>query len=201
MGDAVNLASRLEDVSERGQILVGPDTYRLTAPLFEFETLEPVKVKGKAEPVPVYRLVGAKAGARSRARAGDARALVRRWWGVTPEFAAINGCLERLVGGPGRHRRHHRRSRAGQIAADGRNAAAGRSDCGMRIRTWLEGRTLSFGQTISYWPFQEILRAVRGHHRRRQRSGAWHKLESRVGGIVRRAHGGDSALPGQPAHA
>jgi class 3 adenylate cyclase len=51
MGDAVNVAARLEDVSERGEILVGPDTHRLTAPLFEFEALEPVQVKGKAEAV------------------------------------------------------------------------------------------------------------------------------------------------------
>lgn len=59
-GDAVNLASRLEDVSERGEILVGPDTYRLAAPLFEFDALAPVRVKGKAEPVAVYRLRGLK---------------------------------------------------------------------------------------------------------------------------------------------
>ena len=38
-GDAVNLAARLEDASRARQILVGPDTYRLTAPLFDFETL------------------------------------------------------------------------------------------------------------------------------------------------------------------
>ncbi|MEA3397895.1 MAG: adenylate/guanylate cyclase domain-containing protein [Chloroflexota bacterium] len=39
MGDAVNLAARLEEVSERGEILVGPDTHRLTTSLFEFEPL------------------------------------------------------------------------------------------------------------------------------------------------------------------
>jgi len=61
MGDAVNLAARLEDASERGEILVGPSTYRLTAPLFELEAREPIRVKGKAEPVPIYRLTGQKA--------------------------------------------------------------------------------------------------------------------------------------------
>jgi class 3 adenylate cyclase len=60
MGDAVNLAARLEDASERGEILVGLDTHRLTEPLFEFEALEPIRVKGKAEPVPVYRLLAAR---------------------------------------------------------------------------------------------------------------------------------------------
>src|SRR5262249_52055208 len=60
MGDTVNLAARLEDASEVGEILVGPNTYRLVTPLFEFDPLPPIKVKGKAEPVTVYRLLGLK---------------------------------------------------------------------------------------------------------------------------------------------
>ncbi|MBI1880832.1 MAG: hypothetical protein HYR94_21860, partial [Chloroflexi bacterium] len=61
MGDTVNLAARLEDLSEAGEILAGEDTFRLTAPLFEFETRQPVRVKGKEKPVQVYRLLRAKA--------------------------------------------------------------------------------------------------------------------------------------------
>jgi class 3 adenylate cyclase len=68
MGDAVNLASRLEGLSEAGEILVGSGTYRFTAPLFEFEALEPVKVKGKEQPVKVYRLYKAKAVSTSQVR-------------------------------------------------------------------------------------------------------------------------------------
>jgi class 3 adenylate cyclase/predicted ATPase len=58
MGDAVNLAARLGDASERGQIFVGLETYRLTTALFTFERLEPMRVKGKAEPVQVYCVLG-----------------------------------------------------------------------------------------------------------------------------------------------
>lgn len=58
MGDAVNLAARLEDASERGEIFVGPETYRLTQTVFMFEPLEPMVLKGKAEPVQVYRVLG-----------------------------------------------------------------------------------------------------------------------------------------------
>ena len=36
MGDAMNTAARLEDKSEKGEILVGPETYRLTENLFEY---------------------------------------------------------------------------------------------------------------------------------------------------------------------
>ena len=57
IGDAVNLAARLEDASGRGQIFVGQETYRLTPALFTFERLEPLQVKGKAQPVQVYRVL------------------------------------------------------------------------------------------------------------------------------------------------
>ena len=60
MGDAVNLASRIEGASEKGQILVGPDTYRATQDDFEYRALTPVSLKGKAEPVPVYEVLSVK---------------------------------------------------------------------------------------------------------------------------------------------
>jgi class 3 adenylate cyclase/predicted ATPase len=58
MGDAVNLAARLEDASELGQILVGPETYRLTRTFFRYEPLAPMALKGKADPVQVYQVLG-----------------------------------------------------------------------------------------------------------------------------------------------
>jgi class 3 adenylate cyclase len=59
-GDPVNLAARLKDASERGQILVGPSTWRLTGPLFEFNIDKPLRFKGMTKPVPVYRVLGPK---------------------------------------------------------------------------------------------------------------------------------------------
>ncbi len=58
MGDAVNVASRLESVSERGEFLLSEATYNLTRHLFEIEEREPVKVKGKREPLKTYQLKG-----------------------------------------------------------------------------------------------------------------------------------------------
>jgi class 3 adenylate cyclase/predicted ATPase len=58
MGDAVNLAARLEDVSERGQIFVGPETHHLTRTLFRYEPLAPRAFKGKTDPVQVYQVLG-----------------------------------------------------------------------------------------------------------------------------------------------
>ena len=62
MGDAVNVASRLESVSERGEFLVSESTYNLAGHLFEFEERDPVKVKGKREPLKIYDLKGVKQG-------------------------------------------------------------------------------------------------------------------------------------------
>jgi len=60
MGDAVNLAARLEDASKTGQILVGPDTYHATKDVFDYKILAPISFKGKAEPVPVYEVLSIK---------------------------------------------------------------------------------------------------------------------------------------------
>ncbi|MEW5957522.1 MAG: adenylate/guanylate cyclase domain-containing protein [Chloroflexota bacterium] len=60
MGDAVNVASRLEGVSERGEILISEATHNLTNRLFVFEEREPVNVKGKREPLHIYQLKAAR---------------------------------------------------------------------------------------------------------------------------------------------
>jgi class 3 adenylate cyclase len=60
MGDAVNLAARLENVSSVGEIFVGPATYRQTQRLFDFELVAPLKLKGKEALVEVRRLLRAK---------------------------------------------------------------------------------------------------------------------------------------------
>jgi class 3 adenylate cyclase/tetratricopeptide (TPR) repeat protein len=58
MGDAVNLAARLEDLSEIGEILVGPETHVLAGTRFDFEERPPVRVKGKQAAIPIFRLLG-----------------------------------------------------------------------------------------------------------------------------------------------
>ena len=61
MGDAVNLASRMEQSAEPGTVQVAESTYALIEPLFDFEPLRPIEVKGKTEPVPAFRVKGLKA--------------------------------------------------------------------------------------------------------------------------------------------
>ena len=57
VGDAVNVAARLEGAATGGEILVGEETWRLTRASSRYEAVEPLTLKGKAEPVPAYRLL------------------------------------------------------------------------------------------------------------------------------------------------
>ncbi len=57
IGDTINLASRLKSLAKSGEILVGMDTYRQAEGYFNFEILERTMVKGKAEPVPIYKVI------------------------------------------------------------------------------------------------------------------------------------------------
>lgn len=59
IGDAVNLASRLEQAAPAGGVLISSDTYRHIRGLFEVEPQKPLLVKGKTEPVQTYIVVRA----------------------------------------------------------------------------------------------------------------------------------------------
>jgi class 3 adenylate cyclase len=54
MGDAINLAARMEQNAPAGGILISHDTHRHVQGLFDVRALEPIAVKGKREPVQVY---------------------------------------------------------------------------------------------------------------------------------------------------
>ena len=54
-GDVVNTASRLQGAAPVNGIAVSEQTYRATERVFEYEELEPVQAKGKAEPLALFR--------------------------------------------------------------------------------------------------------------------------------------------------
>jgi class 3 adenylate cyclase len=60
LGDAINLAARMEQTAEPGTVRIAHDTYKLVKNLFEFKSLGGVEVKGKSEPVLAYQAVGRK---------------------------------------------------------------------------------------------------------------------------------------------
>ena len=154
MGDGVNVASRLEAISQRGEIIVGPETYRLTMPLFEFDVLPPIELKGKARPVAAYRLRGVKRAPGSvRGIVGMESPLVGR----AVEFEALQHAITTLQSGQG-----------GLVTLVG-EAGLGKSRLMAEIRraapgsvTWVEGRSLSYGSSIAYLPLLYALRGILG---------------------------------------
>jgi class 3 adenylate cyclase/tetratricopeptide (TPR) repeat protein len=58
MGDAINLAARMEQTAAPGTVQIAEDTYRLIAPLFDVWDLGGIEVKGKEGPVQAYRVLG-----------------------------------------------------------------------------------------------------------------------------------------------
>ena len=172
-GDAINLASRLSGLAAPGEILVGESAYLQAKGAFSFEKREPVFVKGKAEPVTPYKLIDKKPEIlRGLAAQGISSPLVGR----NTEIAAIRGCVNRLLDGQG-----------GALSIIG-EAGLGKSRLMTEIRRrfesedllWLEGRALSYGQEISYWPFREILWQYAGIAEDDDDTEAWNKLETSI---------------------
>ena len=60
IGDAINLAARMEQTAVPGTVQISDETYKLVAPFFEFEALGEVEVKGKSAPIKTYRPLGLK---------------------------------------------------------------------------------------------------------------------------------------------
>lgn len=173
VGDTINLASRLSSIAKPGEILVGEGTYLQSKGTFSFERLQPVSVKGKAEPVTSYRLLEVKAGpAKGPAAKGISSPLVGR----NAELAAIKGCVNRLL-----------KNQGGILSIIG-EAGLGKSRLMAEIHRyfahehvlWLEGHTLSYGQKMSYWPFKEILWHYAGVTEDNSDTEVWEKFEKKI---------------------
>lgn len=92
IGDAINLAARMEQAAAPGTVQIAEDTYRLIAGQFEVETLGGIPVKGKAQPVMAYRVLRRAGGHTPRAGASLRSALVNRrmaWQALEEAFAAL----------------------------------------------------------------------------------------------------------------
>lgn len=151
LGDSVILAQRLESVCPSGQTYVGATTYQLCAEEFDFEPVGELQLKGKLKPVEGFRLIG-------RRRPGSS--VERRLVGRTNEMAVLDGVLDdaaasrsvvaAVCGEPGNGK--------SRLLAETRVRATAR---GMR---WLPARCLSYGATLPYWPFADLLRQALGLH-------------------------------------
>lgn len=99
MGDAVNLASRLEHAAPVGGILVSHDLYRHVRGVFHVEAQAPLTVKGKVQPVQTYLVRGAKPRAfQSATRGLD---IETRMVGRDAELARLEAHWDAVAGGGG----------------------------------------------------------------------------------------------------
>ncbi|MCU0590873.1 MAG: AAA family ATPase [Desulfobacterales bacterium] len=97
-GDAINTAARLQNLARKNQIFVGYETYRQTEGHFDFEELDTKKIRGKEEPVSVYRVLSPKERPVTIHRLSGMRANLI---GRKDEMSRLNNALTNLREGKG----------------------------------------------------------------------------------------------------
>ena len=153
VGDTTNIAARLQQRAQPGQIHASEAVYEAGRPYFEFSPLGKHTLKGIRDGVAVFDLIRAhrEEGESRATRLGIGSALVGR----DRELSMVQDALDRLDRGQG-----------GTLILTG-EPGAGKSRLVTEIRhrrpvgslMWLEGRAVSFGRSLSYWPFIEILKS------------------------------------------
>jgi class 3 adenylate cyclase/tetratricopeptide (TPR) repeat protein len=145
-GDAVNVAARLEQAAQPGEVLIGEPTLALVRIAVDVEPIEPLDLKGKSEPVPAYRLLRVhEVPERSRGElfVGRARELeiVREGW--ERALAGEHCELITIAGDPG--------------VGKSRLAAEALASIDASV---LRGRCPPYGEGITYWPVVEVLKQL-----------------------------------------
>jgi predicted ATPase/class 3 adenylate cyclase len=152
IGQTVHLAARMEQSAMPGRILLTPATLRLVEGLVEVKALGPIPVKGLAEPMEVFELVGATT-VRRRLQAGVARGLTR-FVGRETELDALCQAIERAGHGQG------------QLVAVVGEPGVGKSRLlyefvhSHRTQGWrvLEAASVSYGKATPYFPVLDLLK-------------------------------------------
>jgi len=145
-GDVVNVAARLEQAAEPGDVLLGEPTLALVRETVEIEPLEPLELKGKAEPVPAHRLLVVLGEPERRHET--------RFVGRERELALIREAWERALS--------ERRCELVTVVGD---AGVGKSRLVAEALAPLDaaivrGRCLPYGEGITYWPVVEVLKQL-----------------------------------------
>jgi adenylate cyclase len=151
LGDEVNMAARLMQHAPLGQVLVNQSVRRSTGDRFAWEQLPPLRVKGKAQPVNVVRLIGPEE--RRSFRLQEPRYSLPMV-GRAAELAAAADLIGQALGGGGR------------ILALSADAGLGKSRlvaeivalARVRGMTVLIGESASYGTTTSYLAWRSIWR-------------------------------------------
>ena len=145
-GDAVNVAARLEQAAQPGEVLVGEPTLALVRDAADVEPIEPLELKGKSDPVPAYRLL--------RVRDAPERRHGELFVGRERELAILEEAWERV--------RSEQRCELVTVVGD---AGVGKSRLAAEAlasidATVVRGRCPPYGEGITYWPVVEVLKQL-----------------------------------------
>ena len=152
LGDAVNVAQRLEAASSSGEIYVGETTYALARKAVQFESVGELVVKGKPEPIRAWRVAGELPS--SVLPAGNDAVT----FGRESETSRIDDVLATVAGGG-----------SGLVALVG-EPGVGKSRLLQEMQKravdssieWLDTRCLSYGAALAYRPYLELVRRMSG---------------------------------------
>jgi class 3 adenylate cyclase/tetratricopeptide (TPR) repeat protein len=153
VGDAANVAARLEQSAAPGEILIGAGTYRLARDAARVEEVSPLAVRGRNAPVEAYRLLEVLPGVPAFLRRMDSPLVGRH-----REQVLLEGAFERV-----------RQTRACHLFTILGNAGVGKSRLAAELvsacrseSSVLFGRCLPYGEGITYWPMVEVVREAAG---------------------------------------
>jgi len=173
-GDAVNLAARLEQAATPGEVLLGDSTFRLVRDAVEVEPVDALELKGKAEPVPAFRLVLVR-----EDTAGHRRHLDSPMVGRAKELGMLERALERAVS-----------ERTSNLFTLLGPAGVGKSRLVQEFlavpassTTVLRGRCLSYGEGITFFPLAEVVQQAAGIEQSDDIATARSKLAALAAGV------------------
>jgi class 3 adenylate cyclase len=145
-GDAVNVAARLEQAAQPGDVLIGGPTLALVRHAADVEPIEPLDLKGKSDPVAAYRLV--------HVHDAPERRHGELFVGRERELAILREAWERVEAS----------QRCELVTVTG-VAGVGKSRLAAELlasidATVVRGRCLPYGEGITYWPVVEVLKQL-----------------------------------------
>ena len=150
LGDAVNVAARVQTSAEPGTVVISAMTQRFVETSFDFEDLGEVEVKGKAEPLHLYRVLGLKAEP-GRKRGLEAVGLASPLVGRNDELNTLTSLFDTTRAGRGRVAIVLGEPGLGKsrLLAE-LKSATGAGTNAVPAAAWIEGRCVSYGRALPY---------------------------------------------------
>ena len=155
VGDAVNTAARLQAEAPPGGVLVGETTKRLADPAFEWGSEQLLQLKGKAEAVAAYEMLRPRTlPGRVRGLGGEGAPVVGR----EAELERTREAVVEVLAGTGGVLFLSGEAGIGKSRLLAELQASAGEGGAERPALWLEGRCVSYGESMPYWPFRDLLR-------------------------------------------